>query len=422
MECLVISPSPLSGTIKPPPSKSAAHRAIICAALSESTSVLSPYVYSDDIDATMDAMRTFGADITQRDGRIYVCATGIKAISNAAIDCRESGSTLRFLIPIAAAAGGCFTFTGTGRLPLRPIGPYLECLAKAGISCESSGGLPLRINGKLLNGVFKMPGNVSSQFVTGLLLALPMLSGDSSIFLTTPLESGGYVDLTMDIMKRFGVSVSENTSGYSIKGGQSYSSCDLKIEGDWSQAAFWLAAGALGRSIRCEGLDLNSKQGDKSITDILLRFGAKISDSTEDISVSPDSLNGIEIDVSQIPDLVPILAAVACMARGRTVIKNASRLRLKESDRLHTAAVGLRAFGAQIEEQNDGLVIDGGTLRGGEADGAGDHRIVMALSIAAAYCSDKSIIYGSGCISKSYPDFIRDFKKLGGNANVIHLG
>jgi 3-phosphoshikimate 1-carboxyvinyltransferase len=270
--------------------------------------------------------------------------------------------------------------------------------------------------------VFSLPGNVSSQFITGLLLALPRLTGDSRIMLSSPLESAGYIELTIDMMSRFGVHVTKSDGEYLIKGGQTYAAGDLQVEGDWSQAAFWLAAGALGGHVACERLNMASNQGDMAISDILHRFGAVIVRSGGRIEAQAGNLHGIEIDASQIPDLVPVLAAASCFASGRTVIKNAARLRIKESDRLHTTTLGLRALGAQINETENGLVIDGGRLRGGETQGAGDHRIVMALSIAAAFCEGTSVINGCECVSKSYPEFFRDFKLLGGIADVIDMG
>jgi 3-phosphoshikimate 1-carboxyvinyltransferase len=423
VKSVVIQPAPLHGVITPPPSKSAAHRAIICAALSKGESRIYPYVPSDDIDATIGVMRVLGAKIQIVDNSLYISGTDTLNVKEAALDCRESGSTLRFLIPVAASAGGCFTFTGSGRLPSRPIGPYLDSLPAAGIMCETTtGGLPLILRGELRSGVFSLPGNVSSQFITGLLLALPRLTGDSRIMLSSPLESAGYVELTIDMMSRFGVHVTKADREYLIKGWQTYAAGDLQVEGDWSQAAFWLAAGALGGHVACERLNMASNQGDMAISALLHRFGAVIVRSGGRIEAQAGNLHGIEIDASQIPDLVPVLAAASCFASGRTVIKNAARLRIKESDRLHTTTLGLRALGAQINETENGLVIDGGRLRGGETQGAGDHRIVMALSIAAAFCEGTSVINGCECVSKSYPEFFRDFKLLGGIADVIDMG
>lgn len=422
MEQVIIHPAPLHGAVNPPPSKSAAHRAVICAALSQGVSRLTPVAHSDDIDATVGVMRGLGATIHADESGLTVDGTNTLHIESGVFDCHESGSTLRFLIPVAAVAGGRCTFTGSGRLPQRPLGPYLSCLPQNGVTCETLGGLPLTLSGKLQSGDFSLPGNVSSQFITGLLLALPMLGGDSRVLLTTPLESSGYIDLTTGMMARFGVSIEKTEEGYFVPGGQTYRPCDIAIEGDWSQAAFWLVAGALGGAVACKGLDPDTKQGDRFIVSLLRHFGATVAVSADNAQAHASSLHGIEIDASQIPDLVPVLAAAASFADGHTVIKNAARLRIKESDRLHTITVGLQSLGAKITETQDGLIIDGGRLSGGTADSAGDHRIAMALSVAAAYCTEKSVIGHCECIAKSYPAFFRDFNLLGGHADVIHMG
>lgn len=419
----------LAGTVTPPPSKSAAHRGIICAALAKGAGRITPFAESDDMRATIGAMQALGASIQRETNGLLVDGSNTYSKLSNTIDCLESGSTLRFLIPIAAAGGGDFTFVGRGRLPQRPIGPYLDCLPQAGVSCRTEGGLPLAIHGTLQPGTFTLPGNISSQFITGLLLALPLLPGDSQIRLTTPLESVGYIDLTLDVLLDFGITIHPVADGYDIPGGQHYQPRDFTVEGDWSQAAFWLAAGALGGPITVHGMRIDSKQGDKAIVDLLEQFGAGITRSAEAVTVSAAPLHGITIDAAQIPDLVPILAATACFASGTTTIQNAARLRIKESDRLHTIAVGLSKLGAQIEELPDGLVIHGSLPAAGKEgkalpvlDGAGDHRIVMALSVAAAYGAREVEIAGAEAIRKSYPAFFTDFQTLGGNADVFDLG
>jgi 3-phosphoshikimate 1-carboxyvinyltransferase len=427
MSSVVITPTPLHGDVTPPPSKSAAHRGIICAALAKGQSCITPFEPSDDMTATIGAVKALGASVMQEDGNLIVDGVNTFRTISTEIDCLESGSTLRFLIPIAATGGKQVVFTGRGRLPRRPIGPYLDCLPKAGVLCDTSGGLPFKISGILRPGVFLLPGDISSQFITGLLLALPLLDGDSEIRLTTPLQSEGYISLTMDIMSRFGVKTNRYGQSFFVKGNQNYTPCQFDVEGDWSQAAFWLAAGAinsnmLGGKINCRGLDINSKQGDKAVCDILRSFGAAVS-CDNSVSAHGGKLHGCEIDASQIPDLVPILAVVAALSGGRTIIGNAARLRIKESDRLKTTAAGLRALGANITEHGDALVIDGlPELAGGIADGAGDHRIVMALSIAAMRCKNPVTINGCESIEKSYPKFFEHYKTLGGNVNVIDMG
>lgn len=420
-----IRPSVLRGEVTPPPSKSAAHRALICAALASGRSVLTPAVPSRDIEATAAAVGALGAVVAVSGGALWVDGTAGRpqAADGDVIDCGESGSTLRFMIPVAALSGRRLTFVGHGRLPRRPIGPYLDCLPPAGVRCRTEGGLPLTIEGQLRPGEFRLPGDVSSQFVTGLLLALPLLAGDSRIRLLSPLESAGYVDMTLAAMARCGVTVRPTADGYAIPGGQSYRACDTAVETDWSQAAFWLAAGALGGPVTCRGMDTRSRQGDRAVFSILEKSGVRMTVQGDRVTAAADRREGFTVRAAQIPDLVPMLAAYACFCEGPSCITDAGRLRLKESDRLHAMALGLRALGAHITEQPDGLRIEpAGPLPGGTADTAGDHRIAMALSVAAAGCAGPSRLIGCECVEKSYPEFFTDFQKLGGLADGIDVG
>ncbi len=406
MASVKILPSVLNGSVLVPPSKSAAHRAAICLALAGGKTLFEGDLFSDDITATCRAMRAIRA--------------GGESIR---IDCGESGSTLRFLIPVAAALGLKAEFTGRGRLPERPIGVYLDCLPQHGVSCKTEGGLPLTISGQLTPGEFVLPGNVSSQFITGLLLALPLLDGDSKLTLSSPLESAGYVDMTIETMREFGVMVQSAENGWNIPGRQKYRPCDYQMERDWSQAAFFLAAGALGGNIRLEGLNRDSSQGDRAAERLFRAFGADVEWKGNVLSAAPKELNGIEIDASQIPDLVPVLAATAALCRGRTRIFNAQRLRIKESDRLAAMADGLTRLGGHVTQTDDGLLIDGvERLHGGEVDGCNDHRIVMALSVAALRADGCVTISDAQSIQKSYPAFFEDYNRLGGKANVVSMG
>lgn len=409
MSSVKIYPSVLNGRISVPPSKSAAHRAVICSALAGGPDIFPAGTHlSDDITATSQAMKL----IQNRHGS-----------EKMQIDCFESGSTLRFLIPIAAALGISAEFIGHGRLPERPIGVYLDCLPKHGVSCRTTGGLPLKIDGQLTAGEFILPGDVSSQFITGLLLALPLLSGDSSLTLSSPLESAGYVDMTIQIMRDFGVTVDTIENGWRAKGKQIYLPRNYKVERDWSQAAFFLAAGALGGKIELEGLNPTSCQGDRAAEALFQAFGAKTEWKDSVLNITPQRLNGIEIDASQIPDLVPVLAATAALSKGQTRIYNAQRLRIKESDRLSAMADGLTKLGGKVRQTDDGLIIEGvERLHGGEVDGCNDHRIVMALAIAALNADSCVTISDAQSIRKSYPTFFEDYNMLGGNANVIDLG
>lgn len=389
----------LNGTVAIPPSKSASHRALICSFLSNGGSVF-PIIDSDDMKATKQA---------------------VSALKNGEgiIDCIESGSTLRFIIPVAAALGRNVTFIGSGRLPQRPIGAYLEILSEHGVSCKTEGGLPLTISGQLKSGKYELSGDVSSQYVTGLLLALPILDGSSEIILTTPLQSKPYVDMTIKIMRDFGVFVEETERGYRISGNQTYTARDFIVEGDWSQAAFFLAAGAIGGDVTVGGVDLNSTQGDKEIVAILKRFGADTEVFDNAVRARKSKLSGIEINSENIPDMVPSLAVIASFAEGKTVIKGAQRLRFKESDRIESIVSNLKKMGVNAAEIPDGMIIEGGNACGADLIGYNDHRIVMAFSIAALFAKGKTTITDVQSINKSYPKFFDDYNSLGGKADVI---
>ncbi len=421
MHSIRISPSFLSGRVSVPPSKSAAHRAIICASLASGESTISPVELSEDIKATIDCMRALGAVITYYNDRsLKIDGSRVFSSPSALLDCHESGSTLRFLIPVAAAGGIEAQFIGRGKLPERPIGVFTDCLPKHNVICDTSGGLPLRINGQLRSGQYEIPGDVSSQFITGLLLALPLLEGDSEIILTTKAQSVGYIDMTISAMADFGVTVARTENGFSVKGGQKYSPRDYIVEGDWSQAAFFMTAGALGGNITIDNLRPDSVQGDKACVDIYRRFGADIITNGRNITISGSKLHGIEIDARDIPDMVPALAVTAAFAEGQTVITGAERLRIKECDRLAAMAQGLSRLGADITETPDGLVINGcDNLKGALVEGFNDHRIVMSLSTASARCIGDIVITDMESINKSYPSYFEDFRSLGGIADVI---
>jgi 3-phosphoshikimate 1-carboxyvinyltransferase len=403
-----ISPSRLAGRVRIPASKSCAHRAIICAALADGVSHISAVSFSKDIYATINAMKAFGAsfDIDGSD----ITVTGIRNVpAKADIDCCESGSTLRFVMPIAAALGSDSIFRGHGRLPERPIDIYKRELSRNGIRFTAES-MPYSISGRLTGGRFEVEGNVSSQFITGLLFALPLCEGDSEIVLTSRLESRPYVDITLDILARFGITVTENEHGFTVKGGQRYAPHDETVEGDYSQAAFFYVANALGSAVYIDGLAPDSVQGDRRITDVLAQ------------ACRNAEIFGFSADCSDIPDLVPILSVLGAYGRERSVIYNAERLRIKESDRLAACADMLGRLGADINVTDDGLIMEPvQQLHGGEVYSFGDHRIVMAAAIAALNCSGDVIIHGAEAVEKSYPDFFRDYTTLGGIANVIDM-
>ena len=401
---MTITPAVLKGTVTPPPSKSQAHRLIIAAALSDGFCKLSNVDLSEDIQATLRCMRTLDADASA-DGTIIRGADLVNGHEEPApevMDCGESGSTLRFLIPVALALKGGGKFTGHGRLMERPQGPYFALFREKGIFYEQKDGV-LTVEGKLTAGVYTLPGNVSSQFITGLLYALPLLEGDSRIELTTDLESRGYVDMTLDALKRFGVTAEyEGKRTFHVPGNQYYQHQNLAIEADWSNAAFWYGAKFLGCPVEIGGLDQASVQGDRAIAGFYEQMGGA---------------GRLELDVSQCPDLVPPLAAMAALRAGETtVIVNAGRLRIKESDRLATVTEVLNALGAQVEEHEDHLVIHGREkLAGGvTVSGHNDHRIAMMAAIAAIRCEKPVTITGAECVKKSYPRFWEDYEALGG--------
>jgi len=413
-----IAPAPLSGKISSIASKSDAHRLLILAALSEGETHLRMEQRSEDIDATIQCLRALGAKIRLLDDGVLV--RGIEKIpAHSLLDCGESGSTFRFLLPVAAALGARATFTGAGRLPERPIGELLQAMRAHGVRFSAEQ-LPFQIEGKLVGGAFELPGNISSQYLTGLLLALPLLEQESRVLLTTPLESAAYVEITLHALRRFGATVSVRKGEYRISGGQSYHSPgDLYVDGDWSNASFFLAAGALGAPVTVSGLSLLSQQGDKAMLDALMAFGAKVEAAANSVCVSPAPLHGCTIDVGETPDLLPVLAVLGACASGETRLINAVRLRLKESDRLATVSAMLRALGAAVEEQPDALVISGGRLTGGDVHSCRDHRIVMAAAVAAIRCEGEVRILGTEAVNKSYPAFFTDYNRLGGRANVV---
>lgn len=412
-------PSVISGAVAAPPSKSAGHRSLICAALSDAPVTVTGCGISDDITATERVLCALGAQIERSGTTVRI--TPISNIPDKAVlDCGESGSTARFIIPIAAALGAKnVTVTGRGRLPSRPFEILCRLLRRRGVDC-STDTLPMSLGGQLPAGEYSLPGNVSSQYISGLLMALSVVPGSSRIVLTTPLESAAYVDMTVDELKRFGAFVTKTSDGYEIEGRKRLRASDRRVEGDWSQAAFFLSAGAVcGGSVTVTGLDRSSLQGDKAIVDILKGFGADIEESDQGITVRRSKLKGTVVNASQIPDLVPIIAVTAAFAAGRTVINGAARLRLKESDRLHETVTRLVSFGIDAAETADGMIINGGKPVGAAITSANDHRIVMAFSVLACGSEHGSSISGAEAINKSYPEFISDLCGLGGKCDVI---
>ncbi len=411
-----ITPHPLSGRAVMPPSKSAAHRNLICAALCKEESRITPHCSSEDIKATVGALRAIGAEICE-DSSGYTAKSG-NVPEKARLDFNESGSTARFIMPIAAALGINAACTGRGRLPERPMKLLTHQMREHGVSVDSDK-LPITVSGKMTAGKFTFSGNVSSQYITGLMLAAPLLEGETEIELSSPLQSVGYVDMTISAMERFGVRVERTEQGFKIEAGESYKAQCVETEGDWSTAAFFMSAAAIGGDVEISGLDFASRQGDMAALDVFAAFGADITLRDDVLHIKKGDLRGITVNAENIPDMVPAIAATAAFARGETVIKGAERLRIKESDRIKTTAAALRALSVEVTETDDGMIIKGGKVKGGVIDGANDHRIVMAFSVAAAYAEGESVISGAEAVRKSYPEFYESFRKLEGTANEI---
>lgn len=403
---VTVSPGRLAGKVTVPGSKSMAHRGLIAAALADGPSRIQNATPSGDLEATIRCLTALGAKIRREGEDLLVTPLTRRWRERCLLPCGESGSTLRFLLPVAAALGAPARFTGEGRLPDRPIGPLGEALEQGGAILTGLR-LPLDLDGRLRPGEYLLPGNVSSQYITGLLLALPLLDGESAIRLTTPLESAAYVEMTLQVLAQFGVKAWREGERYCIPGGQTYRASTFSVEGDYSAAAFFLAANAIGSQVECLGLRGDSAQGDKAILSHLgaIRRGGDIA-----------------IDVSQCPDLAPALAVAAAYGKGETTLTGAGRLRLKESDRLTALTAVLTQLGAQVEEGPDYLTIQGvPALRGGTAiDPLGDHRIAMAAAIAALGAKAPVTIRDAQCVGKSYPQFFHHMKLLGGVCHVVN--
>ena len=411
----IAAPGPRTGRVTIPASKSQAHRLLICAALGREPVELVCGGPSADILATANCLNALGADIQKTaPDRFSVRPVTAAPGTAAQLACGESGSTLRFLLPLVGALGAEGAFVMEGRLPQRPLAPFDAVLKEHGMTLEQEGSL-LRCGGRLRPGEYTLPGNVSSQYISGLLMALPRLTGDSTLTVTGPMESAGYVAMTEDALRLSGIRFTRDGRSWRIPGGQT---CRLpglcRVEGDWSNAAFFLCAGALSPGgITVEGLSLASSQGDRAVLDILRAFGAQVETSEGSVTVRRAALRGVTIDAAPIPDLIPALSAVAAAAAGTTYIENAGRLRLKESDRLKSTARLIASLGGTAEELPDGLIIHGReVLDGGSVETWRDHRIAMAAAAAACVCRSAVSLDDSRCVEKSYPRFWEDYASL----------
>lgn len=414
---------PLSGTVKAIASKSHVHRLLMAAALADQPTVIFCETRSEDITATMRVLKALGAHFKESAHQIEV--TPIETLPTVAqLDCGESGTTLRFMLPILASLGARAEITRRGRLVTRPLAPLDATLRAHGITLSETAQDPLLIEGQLVAGHYQVAANVSSQYVGGLLFALSRLEGTSELTLTDTIESLPYIQMTLEVLRTFGVRITHDEAmrHYRIEGRtRLVSPRTIQAEGDWSNAAFWLAAGALapeGSALTVTHLNAQSLQGDKAMVSLLEQFGAQVSQDENSVRVASAPLHGITIDAAHIPDLVPILSVVAACAQGETHFTHIARLRLKESDRVKTTLALLSALGIEASADDDHLTVKGGKLIAGRVDGANDHRIVMAAAIASSQIEDGVLIDGPVAVNKSYPHFFEDFAQLGGTVNV----
>lgn len=441
---MTIEPAEYSGTVSAIVSKSHVHRLLICSALAGNAALAGDAAFADkktriklghgdsavlseDIKATIDCLTSLGAEISYDSSEITVIPVSAKMIpgqpanNNTRLDCRESGSTLRFLLPVAAALGVNAEFYMGGRLPLRPLSPLYEEMRDHGCKLSPAGSNPLCISGKMTGGVFTVAGNISSQYMSGLLFSLPLLESGGEIVITGERESQSYIDMTVACMRDFGVSVCETECGYIVRAGEKYTSPgEITAEGDWSNGAFWLTLGAVSKNgVTCENLNTESIQGDKRIAELLKSFGAEVKISGNSVSVKR-GVNGIKapealISASEIPDLVPVLSVIASVCGDEVKITDAGRLRMKESDRISAVADMIKSLGGDITAYESSLVIRGtdtSLLAGGTVDGYNDHRIVMSAAIASAVCLNPVKILDAGAVKKSYPTFFDELEKL----------
>ncbi len=412
---VTIRPRPLCGELNAPPSKSYMHRILICAALSDKCTEIMCTELSEDTRATLEALSSLGAEFEIKEKSIFVTPVGKCPNKISEIECKESGSTFRFMLPVAASLGINTLFYGSQRLGERPILPLCECLERGGVVFKKGKGtLPCEIEGKMDSGVYEITGDVSSQFVSGLMLALGNIGG-GEIKVTGKTKSAPYIKITAEVMKSFGADVIKTDYGYKIKSDGYKTSGEAFVEGDLSNAAFHLAIGALGGKIKLFGLKEDTSQGDGKIVDILKEMGADIIREKDAVTVKKSQLSGINLDCEDIPDIVPVLCVIASGAKGESVFYNIKRLREKESDRVESTCALIKALGGNITaDENSIKVVGTGKLSGGTIDSFNDHRICMSAAVASVICEENVTIMGAEAVNKSYPDFFEKFALLGG--------
>lgn len=410
-----VYPSKASGEVSAIGSKSDIHRLLILSALSDDVTIINGFSKCDDTLATIGCIKALGAEC-EIDGKRVKVTPIDETCNGAELDCCESGSTLRFMLPVAAAVADKASFKGSGRLPERPIGELLDAMESGGVKF-SAPKLLFEISGRLRAGRYTLPGNISSQYISGLLMALSVTEGESEIALTSKLESASYVKMTLSTLRIFGVDVCETESGYKITGRKKLRSPkEITADGDWSNSAFFICLGALNGEVSVAGLNEDSVQGDKKVISILREMGAEVGFEGGVVTSQKSELKGARIDLTDTPDLLPILAVVASYASSKTEFYGAKRLKLKESDRLATVANMINNMGGKADITDDGIIVYPKALKGGVVDGCNDHRIVMSAAIAATVCEGEVTILGAQAVNKSYPEFFSDFAGLGGVA------
>lgn len=420
----IVKKSTIEGAVKAPPSKSYTHRAIVCGLLSKGITKVSNPLICDDTLATINASRMMGATI-HYDKVLQIRGPDELQTPASEIDCHSSGTTLRIFTALASLTNGRCVLTGDASLQARPIGDLLDGLQQLGIDAFSvlgNGKPPLIVQGQSIEGgSVNIRGDVTSQYITGLLFACSRGKGETRIQLTTQLESLPYVEMTLEVMGQFGVQAtpSETWSHIDIPGSQEYNCPEYTVEGDYSSAAFLLAAGALSGKVELYGVKKSSMQGDAKVVKLLQLMGASVMVRDHNITINRGATKSIDIDASNTPDLVPVLAVVATQGEGLTTIREAGRLRIKESDRISSVSQELTKMGASVEESQDGLRIRGPSpLQGAVLNPHNDHRIAMAGVIAGLIAEGTTIIENIDCVKKSYPEFIRDMRKLGAQISL----
>lgn len=419
-----IKPNEIKGKLKSIPSKSLLHRAIILSGIAKGRETILEQVntISEDIEATLTCLEKLGAKTKVEGDSIRITSLGNIKKSKVELHCKESGTTLRLLLPLVSTFSKEATVDCSESLRKRPIRELIETLEESGLYFKEKG-FPINISGNVTTDFFKISGDISSQYVSGLLLLSSLLDQRSSIYLTTKLESKAYVNITIKVLRDFGIIVNELEDGvFEIYGGRDkiLPPKEYQIEGDWSNAAIFLVGGCLGDSIKMSGLNLESSQGDKKIVEILKKAGAILTCSDDCISSNGSHLNSFEVDFSETPDLFPILSVVAALSRGQSILKGGERLKLKESNRIESTFQMLKSLGADVKKRDDGLIIQGKEiLDGGIVNSFNDHRIVMSATMASIKCKEPVSIVNAGAVKKSYPNFFDDFKKVGGIFDVI---